>query len=254
MKKTHQHLLIVLTVLIFISSCTSEKRLYMPGLYTQWHIKKHNAEIPITVKLNKEKLLNDEKEDKSVGLDFNQKLNNNVSTVLASNDNDPVIVARIPTNIKLDEVKSSSIKNTTNKIKQEKSKSSNISQSRKNNKSKSSESEGSGGSTKGLGFVFLLSGLVVLLFVSILLGLLLMVPGILFLATGKKRNKSQESNNNSKENSDFVDVLYLKDGSVLRGMIVEQTPGVSIKIQTKDGNVFVYKMDEVDKMTKEVSK
>jgi hypothetical protein len=49
-------------------------------------------------------------------------------------------------------------------------------------------------------------------------------------------------------------VVYLKNGSVIRGMIIEQTPNVSLKIQTKDGSIFVYKMEEVSKMTKELSK
>lgn len=253
MKKTQQHLLIVLTVLIFISSCTSEKRLYMPGLYTQWHIKKHNTENTVVEKLSKGKLAKEKKNDLAISVGDNKTLSKIESSFLASNDNAPVILSSNPTNIKSAEVESKSIKSPSTKIKQVKNKSSNISQN-KNNKSKSSDSEGSGGGTKGLGFVFLLSGLVVLLFVSILLGLLLMIPGIIFLASGKKRNKTQETNYKSKENTEYVDVLYLKNGSVLRGMIVEQTPGVSIKIQTKDGNIFVYKMDEVDKMTKEVSK
>lgn len=47
------------------------------------------------------------------------------------------------------------------------------------------------------------------------------------------------------------DVVYLKDGSVIRGMIVEQVPNVSVKIQTREGNVFVYKMENIQKMTKE---
>jgi len=46
------------------------------------------------------------------------------------------------------------------------------------------------------------------------------------------------------------DVVYLKDGSIIRGTIIEQVPNVSLKIKTKDGSVFVYQMDEVDKITK----
>lgn len=47
------------------------------------------------------------------------------------------------------------------------------------------------------------------------------------------------------------DVVYLKDDSIIRGMIVEQIPNVSIKIQTWDGSVFVCKMEDVEKITKE---
>jgi len=45
------------------------------------------------------------------------------------------------------------------------------------------------------------------------------------------------------------DVVYLKDGSIIHGTITEEVPGVSIKIETKDENVFVYKMALVQKIT-----
>jgi len=47
------------------------------------------------------------------------------------------------------------------------------------------------------------------------------------------------------------DVVYLKNGSIIRGIIIEQVPNVSVKIQTKDGNVLIYKVEEIAKMTKE---
>lgn len=47
------------------------------------------------------------------------------------------------------------------------------------------------------------------------------------------------------------DVVYLKNGSILRGTIIEQVPNQSIKIQTKDRNIFVFKFDEIEKITKE---
>lgn len=54
--------------------------------------------------------------------------------------------------------------------------------------------------------------------------------------------------------ANFQDVVYLKNGSVVRGTIIEQVPGVSLKIQTNDGNIFVYNIEDVEKMTKEQSK
>jgi hypothetical protein len=45
------------------------------------------------------------------------------------------------------------------------------------------------------------------------------------------------------------DVVYLKDGSEIHGTIIEEVPGVSIKIQTNDGNTFVYKTRLVAKIT-----
>jgi hypothetical protein len=49
----------------------------------------------------------------------------------------------------------------------------------------------------------------------------------------------------------FEDVVYLKNGSIIRGTIIEQILNTSIKIQTKDRNVFVFKYDEIEKLTKE---
>ena len=47
------------------------------------------------------------------------------------------------------------------------------------------------------------------------------------------------------------DVVYLKDGSIIHGTIVEQIHNVSLKILTQDGSLFIYKMDEVLKIVKE---
>ena len=50
---------------------------------------------------------------------------------------------------------------------------------------------------------------------------------------------------------DMEDVVYLKNGSIIRGIIIEQVPNVSIKVQTRDGSVFVYEMENILKITKE---
>jgi len=47
------------------------------------------------------------------------------------------------------------------------------------------------------------------------------------------------------------DVVYLKNGNIIRGLIIEQIPDQSIKIQTKDNSLFVFKIEEVEKITKE---
>ena len=46
----------------------------------------------------------------------------------------------------------------------------------------------------------------------------------------------------------YQDVVYLKNGSIIRGIIIEQIPNRSIKIQTADGNIFVYQMSEIEKL------
>ena len=49
------------------------------------------------------------------------------------------------------------------------------------------------------------------------------------------------------------DVIELKNGSVIKGIITEQVPGVSYKIETGDGSVMVYSASDVEKITKEDS-
>lgn len=48
----------------------------------------------------------------------------------------------------------------------------------------------------------------------------------------------------------YQEVVYLKNGSVIKGVVIEQIPGQSVKVQTQDGSIFVYKMSEVDKIVK----
>lgn len=49
----------------------------------------------------------------------------------------------------------------------------------------------------------------------------------------------------------YQDVVYLKNGSIIRGVIIEQVPEKSIKIETQDRNVFFFEMEEIEKFTKE---
>lgn len=52
--------------------------------------------------------------------------------------------------------------------------------------------------------------------------------------------------------SDYIDVVYLKNGSVIKGIIIEQVPGKSLKIETSDGSQYVYQITEVEKFTREL--
>lgn len=47
------------------------------------------------------------------------------------------------------------------------------------------------------------------------------------------------------------DVVYLKNGSIIKGTITEMNPSENLKIKTSDGSLFVYAMSEVLKMEKE---
>ena len=48
-----------------------------------------------------------------------------------------------------------------------------------------------------------------------------------------------------------VDVVELKNGSILRGTITEQVPAESLKLKMADGSLFVFRMDEVARITRE---
>jgi hypothetical protein len=52
--------------------------------------------------------------------------------------------------------------------------------------------------------------------------------------------------------NNYEEVVYLKNGSVIHGIIIEQIPNISIKIKTYDGNIFAFKIDEIEKITKEL--
>jgi len=49
------------------------------------------------------------------------------------------------------------------------------------------------------------------------------------------------------------DVVYLKNGSIIKGDILEVIPNETIKIKTSDGSIFVFKMDEVERTGKDES-
>lgn len=48
------------------------------------------------------------------------------------------------------------------------------------------------------------------------------------------------------------DVVYLKNGSIIRGFISEFQPDKSVTIKTADQNIFVFEMSEVEKLTREL--
>lgn len=52
----------------------------------------------------------------------------------------------------------------------------------------------------------------------------------------------------------WQDVVYLKNGSIIKGIIIEQVPNVSITLMTQDGNKFVFEIDDIEKITKLVPK
>lgn len=51
--------------------------------------------------------------------------------------------------------------------------------------------------------------------------------------------------------SSYQDEVYLKNARIIRGVIVEQVPNQSLKIETPDKSIFVYQIEEVEKSAKE---
>ncbi len=49
----------------------------------------------------------------------------------------------------------------------------------------------------------------------------------------------------------YIETVYLRNGSIIKGTIIEQVPNTSLKIKTADGSIFVYNMEEVEKITKD---
>jgi len=47
------------------------------------------------------------------------------------------------------------------------------------------------------------------------------------------------------------DRVFLKNGSIIRGAILEMIPDSTVKIQTADGNVFVFRVSEIDRIIPE---
>jgi hypothetical protein len=57
----------------------------------------------------------------------------------------------------------------------------------------------------------------------------------------------------SAQSQALQDAVYLKNGSIIRGLIMEQIPGNTLKILMADGSLFVYQQSEVEKIVKEVN-
>ncbi|MCO6493361.1 MAG: hypothetical protein J5I98_33380 [Phaeodactylibacter sp.] len=48
-----------------------------------------------------------------------------------------------------------------------------------------------------------------------------------------------------------IDVVYLKNGSVVKGAVIENKMNEHVKLRTADGSVFLYRYDEIDKLAVE---
>lgn len=113
-----------------------------------------------------------------------------------------------------------------------------------------------------LGVVFIVGGILCGVFLAWWLAAILIPLGIICIVSAantisKNSELKREYRENQKENKKSAEksnVVYLKNGSMIRGEILEMNPNDSVKIQTSDGSIFVYKMDEVLKITREERK
>ena len=71
-------------------------------------------------------------------------------------------------------------------------------------------------------------------------GLLKLLLAVIFVLSGAVANAGE-----------LQDVVYLNNGSIIRGTIVEQIPNKSMKVKTSDGSVFYCELSDVMKITKE---
>jgi hypothetical protein len=67
--------------------------------------------------------------------------------------------------------------------------------------------------------------------------LLCLIVSVLFFSVGLSQER--------------IDVIYLKNGDIRKGIITENVPNEYIKIETSDGSVFTIKYTDIQKMTKE---
>lgn len=73
------------------------------------------------------------------------------------------------------------------------------------------------------------------------------------LAVGMMSSVASDAHAQAVATERLEDVVYLKDGGIVRGVIVEQVPGQSVLIRTRDGNQFRYQMDQIARMTREAA-
>jgi hypothetical protein len=248
MKNLINRITIAALILSFGGACSIQKRQHLPGFYVQKNrvsssvsTSKNTTDKQIVTELEKSSFIAD-KEMQNILIQQNSEQKTNLLLkeekieLRAKNDrnNTPNLKDLHIESKKSVQVKpginllSSSIEKVTTKKKME----------------NSNDSDNGNNALRGVGWFFIIIGIVLVLLVSILIGILLMLLGLLFVVAG--RNKPTKERETS-----LQDVVYLKNGSVIRGTIIEQIPNVSLKIRTNDQNVFFFKMEEIEKITKE---
>jgi hypothetical protein len=180
--------LLFFSLSILFNSCSVEKRLYRPGYNLEWKssrisastIKHEDASTDLTVsesRANKSSLQEKENEKiipiPSKQVTMEKEVICDEGEVLAVNNH----IQSHQINTK--EVKSPLLTDKMNGIKNLKT------IAIKKISKMDSQSEDGNGALKGIGWFFIILGIIVLIFVSILIGILLMLLGLLFFVVGK---------------------------------------------------------------------
>ncbi|HTN16919.1 MAG TPA: hypothetical protein VL092_04500 [Chitinophagaceae bacterium] len=67
--------------------------------------------------------------------------------------------------------------------------------------------------------------------------------------TAPAKTNTHESAKDAKEQA--ADILYLKNGTIVRGMIIENTPNKQVQIRVEGGDIVLYPSDEIGRVEKE---
>ena len=275
---TTLNLVVIVTATLLINSCTVQKRYHNKGFNIEWNIlnSKHNnsstASNPSTKRNSNSVNSSEISTTNNVAISENPQTNQQLKTsenlqlplrstsnfkgVTDFNDQNPN-----PKIVQHSQVSKLRLSNnpSSNKSKHHYS----VKRLKESNSTAQDSNSGNSG-TKVFGTILIILGILILLFVNIYGGVILLALGLIIkLIASASGNSSQplpagaqvvETAPASQEvkKTEYVDVIYLKNGSIIRGMVMEQIPNESIKIQTADGSLFVYKMDEVLKITKEL--
>jgi hypothetical protein len=248
-------ILIISTIAVVFQSCSLEKRYHSGGYSISWsdkltsHKSSPNTQSkklsPKISKISKNRNASDDQE--------NLKNNNwSLSDVTASN-NLPKQGTNNFSNLEVENQKLSlnAIKSTKNlEIKNASNIVSNL--VKPTLKSQVQANNASRGANILLGILLLIVAIWFFQNISMLLGLILFFVALFVMSSGRgKNNNNNKATDNERNNSTLVDVVYLKNGSIISGSIIEQVPNENLKIQTKDGSVFVYPMSDISRITKE---
>jgi Na+-transporting methylmalonyl-CoA/oxaloacetate decarboxylase gamma subunit len=247
MKKINRINILFFFLYIFfsISSCSIEKRIYRPGYHLQTNKKPLNETSSIEKKTEpngntyRHNLLVDLTCENKINISENKTSNNDIKLSQVDRNNklieyndEPLIK---PKNVDFNSIKS---------IKEE-----------FDNTNEIRSNQNDVNPTKNyvydlLGVTLIILGFTVFLFLSIVIGVVMAALGIGIAILGNTSNKSAQKSTPNQP-TQKLDVVHLKNGSIMKGTIIEQVPNEYIKLETRDGNIFVFKTDEIKLIVKE---